>query len=266
MNEIIRMPVTMSSLEIAELTGKRHDHVVRDIRAMLRSLDTNAPSFGGVYTDAKGEDRPCFNLPKDLTLTLVAGYSAPLRHRIIVRWMELEAAAPTPTQIEGRSGAVSEIDSIVTDLSPDAARRFGGIVKGVVHKQVSEVVAAQFHAFLERTLPDAIKQALVANQAVVTVGFKSALQVAEDNGIHKRTQNLTVHLGNALEKYAADRGMRIERAWAPSGRKGTRLFPVQAIDEWCQSQAGSSWLAKRNAGAIGQGVLQFPSARRKGRG
>lgn len=35
---MITAPVTMTSLEIAELTGKRHDHVVRDIRTMLVEL------------------------------------------------------------------------------------------------------------------------------------------------------------------------------------------------------------------------------------
>lgn len=50
MNNII-MPsgsgATMSSREIAELTGKRHDHVMRDVRSMLEQLEKDAPSFGG---------------------------------------------------------------------------------------------------------------------------------------------------------------------------------------------------------------------------
>lgn len=89
-------PLTMSSLEIAERTGKRHDHVMRDIRVMLEELGGNAPNFGGVYRDAKGQQRPCFNLPKRECLTLVAGYRVPLRAAIIDRWMELEEQAADP--------------------------------------------------------------------------------------------------------------------------------------------------------------------------
>lgn len=45
--------------------------------------------------DARGYTA-CFNLPKDLTLTLVAGYSVPLRHRIVTRLQELEAQVAGP--------------------------------------------------------------------------------------------------------------------------------------------------------------------------
>ena len=86
---------TMSSLEIAELTGKRHDHVLRDTDKMLEELEINAPRFGGVYLDSKGEERRCINLPKRETLILVSGYSIELRARIIDRWQELEAK-PSP--------------------------------------------------------------------------------------------------------------------------------------------------------------------------
>lgn len=38
----------MSSREIAELTNKRHDHVMRDIEKMFAELNIHAPHFWGV--------------------------------------------------------------------------------------------------------------------------------------------------------------------------------------------------------------------------
>lgn len=81
---------SMSSLEIAELCEKRHDHVMRDIRSMLQQLNIQSPQIWGDYTDDKGRNYPLFYLPKDLCLTLVSGYSVVLRKRIIDRWLELE--------------------------------------------------------------------------------------------------------------------------------------------------------------------------------
>lgn len=89
-------PQTMSSVEIADLTGKRHDHVIRDIKSMLADLNIGAPTFGGTYRDSQNKDRPCFNLPRRECLILVSGYSVELRARIIDRWEELERAARQP--------------------------------------------------------------------------------------------------------------------------------------------------------------------------
>lgn len=91
--------LTMSSREIAELTGKEHRNVMRDIRAMLVDLygEGGVLSFEHTLTNPQnGQTYPVFNLPKDLTLTLVAGYNVKLRKRIIDRWMELEAKATQP--------------------------------------------------------------------------------------------------------------------------------------------------------------------------
>ena len=49
----------MTSLEIAEVTGKQHKHVMRDIRVLIEQ-GVNQLNFGLVeYTDKKGEKRPC---------------------------------------------------------------------------------------------------------------------------------------------------------------------------------------------------------------
>lgn len=83
--------ITMSSLEIAELTGKRHAHVVRDIGNMLEELGQPKIGFSSTYRSAQGKALACYNLPRDLTLTLVTGYSIPIRHKINQRWIELES-------------------------------------------------------------------------------------------------------------------------------------------------------------------------------
>lgn len=80
---------TMSSLEIAELTGKRHDNVMADIKKMLSDLGKAAPDFAGTafyeVNNAKRE-RKIYNLPKNETLCLVSGYSPQMRMAIIKRW------------------------------------------------------------------------------------------------------------------------------------------------------------------------------------
>ena len=108
-NEIMNLPIlstaaqTMSSREIAELTGKEHSHVLRDIRMMLAELYQDNPKMDGI--DSKGiifikrEDNGQTKeilLPKRETMILVSGYSIPMRARIIDRWQELEQAAAHP--------------------------------------------------------------------------------------------------------------------------------------------------------------------------
>lgn len=88
--DLILHKETMSSLEIAELTGKQHAHVMRDIRSLLEH-GVSESNFGlGSYSDANGQNRPCYNLTKKGCLILASGYDAKLRERIIDRWEQLE--------------------------------------------------------------------------------------------------------------------------------------------------------------------------------
>ena len=73
---------TMSTREIADLTGKRHDNVMADAKAMLEELGLNAPDFSGSFQTAQGNTYECLNLPKRESLILVSGYSISMRARI----------------------------------------------------------------------------------------------------------------------------------------------------------------------------------------
>lgn len=85
-------PLTMSSKEIADFTGKRHDHVMRDIKKMLLELyPAGAPNFGGTYLSEQNKELPLFNLDRKHTDCLLTGYSAAARMKVIDRWHELEA-------------------------------------------------------------------------------------------------------------------------------------------------------------------------------
>lgn len=82
---------TMSSCEIAALTGKRHDNVMRDIETTLSALNLDVLSFEGIYLDAYKREQPCYNLPRRETEILITGYDVVRRAAVIDRWFQLES-------------------------------------------------------------------------------------------------------------------------------------------------------------------------------
>ena len=90
--------MTMSSLEIAKLTGKEHKNVLRDIRTMLEELEIDQLRFERSYLSAQNKQMPCFNLPKHECMVLVTGYSIKLRSAVLRRWQELEDAQRAPAK------------------------------------------------------------------------------------------------------------------------------------------------------------------------
>ncbi len=82
--------VLMSSVEIAELTGKQHKHVKFDIRKMLEELNLQCADFTAHQKDSRNRTQEVFNLDKRLTNILITGYSIKLRAAVIDRLDELE--------------------------------------------------------------------------------------------------------------------------------------------------------------------------------
>lgn len=89
-------PVTMSSREIAELTGKRHPDVKRDIEKMMLDLGEDVSRFARIYLDSMNREQTEFRLERELTETLLLGYSAPLRRKVLARLRELEGILANP--------------------------------------------------------------------------------------------------------------------------------------------------------------------------
>ena len=89
---------TISTLEIAQLTGKNHADVMRDTRKTLEEAGISESKFAFTYTDTQNKQRPCYNLPRFECDLVVSGYSVKYRAAIIKRWHELEAKESAPVQ------------------------------------------------------------------------------------------------------------------------------------------------------------------------
>ena len=83
---------TMTSLEIAELTGKQHKNVMQAIRNMEPAWEkVNGLKFQLVeYRDQKGELRPCYQLTKTECLYIATKFNDEARAKLVLRWQELE--------------------------------------------------------------------------------------------------------------------------------------------------------------------------------
>ena len=82
---------TMSSREIAELTGKEHKNVLVDIRKVLEEAEIGELKFQRSYLSDQNKELPCYHLPRRECDLVVSGYSVKYRLAIIDRWRELEA-------------------------------------------------------------------------------------------------------------------------------------------------------------------------------
>ena len=124
----------MTSLEIAEVTGKQHKDVMKAIRNMEPAWKTvNGRNFALVdYKDKKGELRPCYSLTKTECLYVATKFNDEARAKLVLRWKQLEeerlrAGTRPMTDLEIMCRAmqimkksIEQKDSLIAGLQPKA--------------------------------------------------------------------------------------------------------------------------------------------------
>lgn len=134
MSNILTLPenMTMSSREITELTGKEHKHVMRDLRTLRDQLGTLFEGSVQFWTHPQnGQNYEEFLIQKDTCLTLLLGYDAVARMKVIKRWQELEAqvamAAPKAPVLthSPMSEAMLFMESTAKYLNLEGSARLG---------------------------------------------------------------------------------------------------------------------------------------------
>ena len=92
MSETIITPNTMTSLQIAEVTGKPHNDVLKAIRKMEPAwVKVGQGNFSqSSYINRQGKQQPMYELTKTECLYIATKFNDEARAKLVLRWEELE--------------------------------------------------------------------------------------------------------------------------------------------------------------------------------
>lgn len=90
MNELAKKTIT--SLEISEISGKRHNAVLKAIRSMEAAwANVTGGNFAlSDYTDPSGRKLPMYELSKTECLYIASKFNDEARAKLVMRWESLE--------------------------------------------------------------------------------------------------------------------------------------------------------------------------------
>ena len=211
MQDVISATVrTMTSREIAELTGKEHKNVLADIRAMLDDLGLTSADFSADLPDAYGRLQPAFQLPKRECLILVSGYSVAMRARIIDRWEALESGAAVPIAARP-AGGPSNLEQLQMAEVLASALRLDGSSRLKLMADATKLLAPALAPLLPVYAIDAPAGApAVSSEPTESL---TALMARFRVGVSTRAGNLILQ----------ERGL-LEKRTRPSSAGGTKSF------------------------------------------
>lgn len=210
---------TMSSVEVARLCEKRHDHVMVDIEKMLVELALHAPEFSGTYKTSQGNTYNCYHLPRRECDILVAGYSIKYRAAIVDRWHELE-------------GQITNTPKLPTSFA-EALRLAAEQAEQLEQQQAELALAAPKVEFVDRYVEARGLQNISTVAKMLNYGPIKFSRLLESDGILYRS-------GGALVP---------KQAHIDAGRFALRTGEANG-HSWMQTKvtaAGVDWLAQRYA-------------------
>ncbi len=185
MNELttIDSTQTMSSLQIAEISGKNHRDVMRSIRNMEPAWEKiNQRKFALVeYRDAKGEMRPCYQLTKTECLYIATKFNDEARARLVLRWEELEKAA-----LPQLPRTFSEALRLAADKIEENERLLGEV------EQQQKLLVAQGQAIADQNvaIEELHRRTSYLDQILNSKSTVSITQIAQDYGMSAKKFNI----------------------------------------------------------------------------
>ncbi len=214
MNQLTAPVLTMSSRDIAELTGKEHKNVKRDCETMFNELELDALSFEHIYSDSMNRRQTEYLLPKDLVETLITGYSIKLRYQVIQRLHELENTLKPKLMLP-------------QDL-PSALRALADTHEQLQQAQLEREIAVKTKAYISDK-KTATAMATASNATQENQRLKDKLGQSKRNATVLAVERLTgkEYTWQALNKWCKAHGVKPQKVHDDRYGK-VNTYPLQA--------------------------------------
>ncbi|MGK0740022.1 Rha family transcriptional regulator [Yokenella regensburgei] len=219
--KIINGVPMMSSRNIAETTGKKPAHVVRDIESMLESLGKHYPALDDYDSTEFSIKRKTYNgrlvideiwLNETLSMTLVTGYDACRRLALVEQWQGMKQELSQPRIAAQSSQQEISMNHDILSL----ARVVAEATASATMKAVMEVSAASLATAVPASSESVVEPALSipnrnkhpANDGEYVRVIKISWETTFSDGSCRRLIKLA---GLPTQKYKGSRGLLVHR-------------------------------------------------------
>ena len=165
MNELTSV-TQMTSLEVAEITGKEHKSVLRDIRDEIEKLETQGIFTEHIfvlseYHDKTGRTLPMYVLTRDGVLQLAARYDAVVRFKLIEKVSQPAKVLSPVQQLLAQAQMLVEMDNRVGAVEQGVRRLEHNYRRTVTSHQLTVIA----YANMKGIRPDEYNSSVVGRKA-----------------------------------------------------------------------------------------------------
>ena len=137
----------MTSLEVAEVTGKQHSHIMRDIRDEIEKLELQRISTESIfglseYQDRTGRTLPMYVLTREGVLQLAARYDAVVRFKLIEKVSQPTKVLSPVQQLLAQAQILVEMDSRVGAVEQGVRRLEHNCRRTITSNQLTVIAYA----------------------------------------------------------------------------------------------------------------------------
>ncbi len=228
--------LTMTSLQIADILGRQHGHVLRDIRIMEPAWEKEAHSKFGLssYKDRSGKKVPMFILTKTECLYVATKFNDQARAKLVLRWEQLEkerlqalqsqpvSQSGTPTTLPADPRNMTRKQLLLMALEAEEE-------KEKLQEQVSSLEADNYGLMIEAGQKDQQIQQLTEQTSYLRVIMAdnttvTVTQIAQDYGMAAKSFNELLrglHIQRKVGEQWILYGEHLNRGYV-----ATRMIPI----------------------------------------